>query len=87
MLGELAGVSGMARLHGRHQLEGLLEGVTEVFLSESQRASWLGEGVVIPIGVQVDRLGTYAGRVEEIAWTGVDSASCATAKGMACAMS
>jgi len=81
MLGELAGVSGMARLHGRRQLEGLLEGVTEVFLSESQRASWLGEGVVIPIGVHVDRLGTCTGHVEEIAWTGVDSASCALREG------
>ena len=81
MLGELTGVSGMARLQGRRQLEGLFSGVTEVFFSEKQRASWLGKGDVIPIGVDIDCLCVYDGGTEQIGWTGLDSESCALREG------
>ena len=81
MLGELAGVSGMARLQGAPPARRVVQWGNRSFLSEKQRASWLGEGAVIPIGVDIDRLGVYAGKVEQIAWTGLDSELCALREG------
>lgn len=81
MLGELAGTSGMARRRARQQIEPLLSGVQEVFLSASQRANWLSDGRVISPGAEVDHVIPYRGDDARIAWTGVDSNEAALREG------
>lgn len=48
------------------QVKPLLEGVFPVFISESKKADWGMEGVVIPPGIDVNQYGGYTGELKAV---------------------